>query len=112
VPDAIKKAIKDAQRSMINVPLIDKRTVPHDQIGRFLASKVLVKPAPKGKGIIASSAIRSVVELAGYTDIYTKSLGSRNKTNSVKATMEALKSLRTIETIAQLRDKKVEEILN
>ena len=111
VPDAIKKAIKKAQGNLINVPIIDKRTVPHEQIGKFLASKVLIKPAPKGKGIIASGAVRSVVELAGYHDIYTKSLGSRTKTNAVKATFEALKQLRTIEQIAKLRDLKVESIL-
>ncbi len=111
VPDAIKKAIKDARGHMINVPIIDKRTVPHDQVGRFLASKILVKPAPKGKGIIASGAIRQVVELAGYKDIYTKSLGSRSKANSVKATLDALNQLRTIEEIAKLRDVKVSDIL-
>lgn len=110
VPDAIRKAIKDARTNMIVAPIIDKRTVPHEQVGDFLASSVLVKPAPKGKGIIASGAIRSVVELAGYTDIYTKSLGSRSKTNSVKATIEALRQLRTIEEIAKLRDVKVEDI--
>ncbi|MCP4337134.1 MAG: 30S ribosomal protein S5 [Mycoplasma sp.] len=110
VPDAIKKAIKDARNNMIIAPIIDKRTVPHEQIGNFLASSILVKPAPKGKGIIASGAIRTVVELAGYTDIYTKSLGSRSKTNSVKAAIEALKQLRTIEEIAKLRDIKVEYI--
>ncbi len=95
---------------MIVAPIIDKRTVPHEQTGTFLASKVLVKSAPKGKGIIASGAIRTVVELAGYTDIYTKSLGSRSKTNSVKATIDALKSLRTVEEIAKLRDVKVSDI--
>ncbi len=95
---------------MIVAPIIDKRTVPHEQTGIFLASKVLVKSAPKGKGIIASGAIRTVVELAGYTDIYTKSLGSRSKTNSVKATIDALKNLRTVEEIAKLRDVKVSDI--
>ncbi len=111
VPDAIRKAIKDARNNMIITPIIDKRTVPHEQIGTFLASKVLVKSAPKGKGIIASGAIRTVVELAGYSDIYTKSLGSRSKTNSVKATIDALKSLRTVEEIAKLRDVKVSDII-
>lgn len=96
---------------MVTAPIIDGRTVPHDQKGKFLASSVLVKPAPKGKGVIASGAIRSVVELAGYKDIYTKSLGSRSKTNSVKATINALAELRTIEDIAKLRDVKVEDIL-
>ncbi|WP_444542270.1 30S ribosomal protein S5 [Candidatus Mycoplasma mahonii] len=110
VPDAIKKAIKDSKNHMIVTPIIDKRTVPHQQIGKFLSSEILVKPAPKGKGVIASGAIRSVVELAGYHDIYTKSLGSRTKTNSVKAVINALSQLRTIEEIAKLRDIKVEDI--
>lgn len=110
VPDAIKKAIKDARNNMIDAPIIENRTVPHDQTGKFLASAVLVKPAPKGKGVIASGSIRSVVELAGYKDIYTKSLGSRSKTNSVKATINALEKLRTIEEIAKLRDIDVKDI--
>ena len=95
---------------MITTPIIDKRTVPHKQLGKFLSSEILIKPAPKGKGVIASGAIRSVVELAGYHDIYTKSLGSRTKANSVKAVINALDQLRTIEEIAKLRDVKVEDI--
>ena len=111
VPDAIKKAIKDAQRNLITVPIIDKRTVPHIQEGKYLASKILLKPAPKGKGIIASGAVRMVVELAGYQDIYTKSLGSRSKPNTVKATIEALMQMKTIEQVAKLRDKSPSQIL-
>ncbi|RTZ68263.1 MAG: 30S ribosomal protein S5 [Tenericutes bacterium] len=111
VPDAIRKAIKDAKRNLINVPIIDKRTVPHDQLGKFLSSKILLKPAPKGKGIIASGSVRAVVELAGYKDIYTKSLGSRSKTNTVKATIKALESLRTAKEIATLRDINVKELV-
>ena len=111
VPDAIKKAIKDAKRNLIRVPIIDGRTVPHIIQSKFISSKVMLKPAPKGKGIIASGAVRSVVELAGYHDIVTKSLGSSNKTNVVKATIKALSELKTIEQVAKLRDIKVEDVL-
>ncbi|MCR8613241.1 MAG: 30S ribosomal protein S5 [Mycoplasma sp.] len=110
VPDAIKKAIKDAEKNVITVPIV-KGTVPHQLQEKYLSSKVLLKPAPKGKGIIASSTVRAVVELAGYTDIYTKSLGSRSKANTVKATLKTLQGMRTLEQIADLRDKKPEEIL-
>ncbi len=103
VPDAIKKAIKDARKRQVKVPIIDKRTVPHVQSAKFLASRVMVKPAPRGKGIVASGAVRAVVELAGYKDIYTKSLGSRSKTNAIKATIKALSELRTVEQIAEMR---------
>lgn len=103
VPDAIKKAVKDAQRNVINVP-ISNGTVPHISQAKFVSSNVLLKPAPKGKGIIASGSVRSVVELAGYTDIVTKSLGSSNKANTVKATIKALQQLSTPEDIANLRD--------
>ena len=111
VPDAIKKAIKDAKRNLITVPVIDGRTVPHELTAKYISSKVMVKPASKGRGIIASGAVRSVVELAGYHDIVTKSLGSSNKTNVVKATLKALSELRTVEQIAKLRDIKVTEVL-
>ena len=111
VPDAIKKAIKDARRNLIEVPIINGTTVPHEIKAKFISSNVMLKPAPKGKGIIASGAVRSVVELAGYKDIVTKSLGSSNKTNVVKATLKALSELKTIEQVAKLRDIKVEEVL-
>lgn len=104
VPDAIKKAVKDARKNLITVPIFDKRTVPHISQAKFVSSNVLLKPAPKGKGIIASGAVRAVVELAGYTDIVTKSIGSSNKSNTVKATLKALSQLRTTEEIVALRD--------
>ncbi|EFF41710.1 30S ribosomal protein S5 [Mycoplasmopsis alligatoris] len=110
VPDAIKKAIKDAQNNLINVS-VTNGTVPHEVHAKFLASKVMLKPAPKGKGLIASGTVRAVVELAGYTDIVTKTYGSRSKSNTVKATVEALKNLRTPEQIAQIRDKDVKDLL-
>ncbi|MGL5732535.1 MAG: 30S ribosomal protein S5 [Metamycoplasmataceae bacterium] len=111
VPDSIKKAIKNAQSNMINVPIINKSTIPHEIQTKYLSSNVLLKPAPKGKGIIASGTVRSVVELAGITDIYTKSYGSRTKANTAKATLKALSKLRTIEEIASLRDISVSQIL-
>ncbi|WP_426461092.1 30S ribosomal protein S5 [Mycoplasma hafezii] len=108
VPDAIKKAIKDAQNNLVSVPVVNG-TVPHETNAKFLASRVMLKPAPKGKGLIASGTVRAVVELAGYTDIVTKTYGSRSKANTVKATVEALKTLRTVEQIAEIRDKKVKD---
>lgn len=111
VPDAIKKAVKDARRNLIEVPIVDGRTIPHEIQTKFVASDILLKPAPKGKGIVASGSVRSVVELAGYKDIYTKSLGSRSKQNSVKATFEALKKLKTIEKVAEMRGVKPSDIL-
>lgn len=110
VPDAIKKAIKDAQNNLIDVPVL-KGTVPHEIQAKFLASKVMLKPASKGKGLIASGTVRAVVELAGYTDIVTKTYGSRSKSNTVKAAVKALKLLRTPEQIASIRDKDVKELL-
>lgn len=110
VQDAIKKAVKDAQNHLITVPIINKSTVPHEIKQKFLASQVMLKPAPKGKGIIASGTVRAVVELAGYTDIYTKTYGSRTKANIVRATMIALSKLRVAEDIAKLRDISVEEL--
>ena len=111
VPDAIKKAIKDARKNLVTVPMIDKRTIPHEIKGKFISSNILLKPAPKGKGLIASGGVRAVIELAGYKDVVTKSLGSSNKTNVVKATVEALKQLRTVEEIAKLRDISVSQVL-
>ncbi len=111
VPDAIKKAIKDAKRNLNKFPIIDNRTIPHEITTKYISSKVMIKPAPKGKGIIASGAVRAVVELAGYKDIVTKSLGSSNKTNVVKATIKALSELKTIDQISKLRNIKIEEVL-
>ncbi|SJZ45889.1 30S ribosomal protein S5 [Mycoplasmopsis verecunda] len=108
VPDAIKKAIKDAQNNLVSVPVVNG-TVPHEIKAKFLASRVLLKPAPKGKGLIASGTVRAVVELAGYTDIVTKTYGSRSKANVVKATVKALQNLRTVEEIAEIRDKQVKD---
>ena len=111
VPDAIKKAVKNAQNNLIEVPIVNKSTIPHEVKAKFLASRVMIKPAPKGKGIVASGSVRMVVELAGITDIYTKSYGSRTKQNAAKAVLKALKQLRTVQEIAELRGVEVEHLL-
>nr|WP_045434425.1 30S ribosomal protein S5 [Metamycoplasma canadense] len=110
VQDAIKKAVKDAQKNVFTVPLV-KGTIPHEIKEKFLASKVQLRPAPKGTGIVASNTVRAVVELAGYTDISTKTYGSRTKQNIVHATVNALKKLKTVEEIAKLRDIDVKHLL-
>ena len=109
VPDAIRKAEEAAKRNVIKVPNI-KGTIPHDVNGRYGAGHVYIKPASAGTGIIAGGPVRAVVELAGYTDIISKCIGSRNPINMVTATMEGLKSLKTVEQVAELRDRTVEEI--
>jgi small subunit ribosomal protein S5 len=109
VPDAIKKAIDDAKKNLIEVPIVDT-TIPHEIIGHFGAGKVLLKPAQEGTGLIAGGAARSVLELAGYKNIRTKNLGSNTPRNAVYATLRALKELKTVEQVAVLRGKKVEEV--
>lgn len=111
VPDAIKKAFKNAENNLIEVPIINKSTIPHEVKSKYLASQIILKPAPKGKGIVASGTVRTIVELAGYTDIYTKSYGSRTKQNAAKVVIKALQQLRTVEKLAALRDVSVEHIL-
>ena len=110
VPDAIKKAIDDAKKNLIEVPIVDT-TIPHEIIGHFGAGKVLLKPAAEGTGLIAGGAARSVLELAGYQNIRTKNLGSNTPRNAVYATLRALKELKTVEQVAALRGKKVSEVL-
>ena len=111
VPDAIKKAIQDANKNMIKIPLIDGRTVAHEAIGRSGAARVIIKPAAAGTGVIAGGSVRAVLELAGVRDIVSKSLGARTKLNMATAAINALKSIKTPEEVARLRGKKVEEIL-
>ena len=111
VPDAIKKAIQDANKNLVKVPLTDDRTIAYEVIGNRGAAKVLLKPAPKGTGVIAGGAVRAVLELAGIRDIVSKSLGARTKNNMANATLNALKQIKTPEHIAELRGKTVEEIL-
>ena len=111
VPDAIKKAIQDANKKLITIPLIDGRTVAHEAIGKSGAARVIVKPAPAGTGIIAGGSVRAIFELAGLRDVVSKSLGARTKLNMATAALEALKSIKTPEEIAARRGKTVEEIL-
>ncbi|MDD3391964.1 MAG: 30S ribosomal protein S5 [Bacilli bacterium] len=111
VPDAIKKAVQAATKNVINVSIVDERTIPHEAIGRQGASKVMLKPALKGTGVKAGGPVRSVLEMAGVKDVLSKSLGSNTKINTAHATLNALKAQRTVEEVALLRGKKVEEIL-
>ena len=109
VPDAIKKASQAAVKNVVRVSIVDG-TIPHEAIGVRGASKVMLKPATAGTGVKAGGPVRAVLELAGVKNILSKSLGSSTKINMAYATLEALKSQRTIEHIAKLRGKKVEEI--
>ena len=110
VPDAVKKAIQAANKSLIKVDLIDNRTIAHEVTGKSGAAKVLIKPAKAGTGVIAGGPVRTVLELAGIKDVVSKSLGSNTQINVAKATLEALELQRTPEHIAELRGKKVEEL--
>ncbi len=109
VPDAIKKAVAAATKNVVRVSIVDG-TIPHEAIGVRSASRVMLKPASKGTGVKAGGPVRSVLELAGVKDILSKSLGSNTKINMAYATLNALKSQKTIEEVARLRGKKVEEI--
>ena len=109
VPEAIKKAVEDAKKNIINVPIV-KTTIPHSITGIAGAGQVFLKPAPAGTGIIAGGPVRNVVELAGIQDIFSKSHGSSTPINIIRATFEGLKNLRTAEQIAELRGKEVSEI--
>lgn len=110
VPEAIRKAEEDAKKNMIEVPMVGT-TIPHVAKGRFGAGYVIIMPAPEGTGVLAGGPVRAVLELAGIEDVRAKSIGTNNERNMVNATMEGLKSLRTIEQVAELRGKKVEDLL-
>jgi small subunit ribosomal protein S5 len=110
VPEAIRKGVEDAKKNLITVPL-DGSTIPHELRHKLGAAKIMLKPASPGTGVIAGGAMRAVVELAGIKDILTKSLGTNNPINTVRATIEALQSLRTAQEVAELRGKAVEDIV-
>ena len=111
VPEAIKKAIQAANKNVTKVAIVDNRTIPHEAIGVRGASKVMLKPATEGTGVKAGGPVRAVLELAGVKDILSKSLGSNTKINMAFATLEALKAQRTVEQVAKLRGKKVEDLI-
>ena len=110
VPDAIKKAIEEAKKNLITVPIVGT-TIPHEYVGKFGSACVILKPGAEGTGVIAGGSVRPVLELAGYRDIKTKVIGTNNPRNVVYATMEALKNMNTVEEVAKKRGKKVSDIL-
>ena len=110
VPDAIRKAVEDAKKNLITVPRVGT-TIPHEVVGHFGAGKILIMPAQEGTGVLAGGPVRAVLELAGISDVRAKSTGSNNPRNMVNATMAGLKDIKTAESIARLRGKKVEDLL-
>ena len=111
IPEAIRKGKEDAMKKLIEVPIDENGSIPHDFIGKFSSAEVLMKKSPEGTGIIAGGPARAVLDLAGYKNIRTKSLGSRNKQNVVLATIAGLSELKTPEEVAKLRGLSVEEVL-
>ncbi len=111
IPEAIRKGKEDAIKKLISVPLDENGSVPHDFTGKFGSAVMLLKKSPEGTGVIAGGPARNVLELAGYKNIRTKSLGSNNKQNVVLATIEGLGQLKTPEEVAKLRGISVEELL-
>jgi len=110
VPEAIKKAVDDAKKNLITVPIVGT-TIPHEINGRYGSGNVLMKPAYEGTGVISGGPVRAVLELAGVGDILTKSLGANTPINVIRATMNGLTNLKTAEEVAKLRGKSVEELL-
>ena len=111
VPDAIKKALEAARKNLYKVPMIKGDTIPHEIIGEFGSSKVFMKPAPEGAGIIAGGPVRAVLELAGVKNIYSKVYGSRAPINIVRATINGIENMKTVSKVAALRGKEPKEIL-
>ena len=110
IPEAIRKGIEDAKKNLVSVAMVGT-TVPHEIYGKFGTGKVIIMPASEGTGVIAGGSVRPVLELAGYKNIRTKVIGTNNPRNVVYATIEGLKSMQTVESVAKKRGKKVEEIL-
>ena len=110
IPEAIRKGTEDAKKAMINVPIVNG-TIPHEIVGKFGTGKVKLIPAPTGTGVIAGGPVRDVLEACGITDIVTKSIGTNNKINVARAALQGLSQLRSVEEVAKLRGKTVEEIL-
>ncbi|MGI5884849.1 MAG: 30S ribosomal protein S5 [Candidatus Spyradocola sp.] len=110
IPEAIRKGVEDAKKNLITVPIVGT-TIPHEVIGKFGTGSVVLKPAPEGTGVIAGGPARAVIETVGIRDIVTKSYGTNNPINVVKATIEGLSRLKTVEEVARLRGKSVEELL-
>ncbi len=108
--DAIRKGNERARRNLVRIPLLEQRTLPHEVDGIFESTKVVMRPASAGTGVIAGGPVRAVMEMAGVRDILTKVVGSRNPHNVVKATMVGLQELRSAEEVAQKRGKSVEEL--
>lgn len=111
IPEAIRKGKEMATRNMVAIPRDKHNSVPHDYVGKWGSSEVILKRSPEGTGVIAGGPVRSVMEMAGITNIRTKSLGSRNKTNVVLAVIEGLKQMKSPKEFATLREKSVEYIL-
>ncbi|WP_087975057.1 30S ribosomal protein S5 [Oceanobacillus rekensis] len=110
VPEAIKKAVDDAKKNLITIPIVGT-TIPHEINGRFGSGNVLMKPAAEGTGVISGGPVRAILELGGVGDILTKSLGSNTPINMIRATLNGLTNLKTAEDVAKLRGKTVEELL-
>ncbi|MFD1067345.1 30S ribosomal protein S5 [Oceanobacillus locisalsi] len=110
VPEAIKKAVDDAKKNLITVPIVGT-TIPHQIHGQYGSGNVLMKPASEGTGVISGGPVRAILELAGVGDILTKSLGSNTPINVIRATLNGLTNLKTAEDVAKLRGKSVEELL-